>query len=298
MNGIDIGEVIGYTLSQTLGLGGYSKVKCAYDKELKINVAIKITDRRKVSSNFWNKFLPRELEIQASLNHPHITKMFKTIHIDEQKHVIVMELASQGDLQKLIKINGKLSEDLSKKLFLQLSVAVKYLHDQNIVHRDLKCENLLLDHDFNLKVADFGFSKRLRYVGGKMVLSNTFCGSAGYMSPEILQKISYNPKTSDVWSMGVVLFNMLVGTIAFDDSSITRMGKQKQHVINFPVDLQDNCKNVCDLITCMLNPDPDQRFDINQVIQHPWVQEQFKLDQGSLRESSSPSTSETGTEEV
>lgn len=171
-----------------------------------------------------------------------------------------MELVIQGNLFEFNKDRRELSEELSKKL----SLAIKFIHDQNIVHRDLKCENLLLDNDFNLKVTDFGFSKRLEYRAGQMVLSDTFCGSSVYAPPELLQRISYNPKGNDVWSTGVVLFIMLTGTMPYDDSNILKMlVKQKEQAIHFPKFLKDKYKNACDLISCILDPDPEPRIDIN-----------------------------------
>lgn len=168
-------EKHGYVLYGTLGEGTYGKVKSAYSKELKRKVAIKIIDWTKTSAEILRKFLPSELNILHLLDHPHVVKTFK-IFQDEKKLFIVMELGTQGNLFEFIKARGKLSKVLSKKLFCQLALAIKFIHDQNIVPRDLTCENLLLD-EFKLKEADIRFSKRLEY----KVLSDTFCGS-----PELL----------------------------------------------------------------------------------------------------------------
>lgn len=283
-------EKHGYMLDGTLGEGSYGKVKSAYSTEMKRKVAIKIIDQTKASTEILQKFLPRELQILPLLNHIHIVKTFKIFHLDGKKLIIVMELGSQGNLFEFIRTRGKLSEEFSKKLFHQLSLAIKFIHDQNIAHRDLKCENLLLDNDFNLKVADFGFSKRLEYMAGQIVLSDTFCGSSAYAAPELLQRIPYNPKMTDVWSMGVLLFIMLTGTMPYNDSNIMKMvAKQKERVINFPKLVQDKCKDACDLIYCILDPNPVRRIDLDRILQHPWMQE--KTTTGTLREWSSPSTS-------
>lgn len=283
-------EKHGYILDGNLGEGSYGKVKSAYSKELKRKVAIKIINRTKVSAEFLQKFLPRELEILPLLDHSHIVKTFKIFHLHEKMLFIVMELVTQGNLLEFIKDRDTLSEELSKKLFGQLSLAIKFIHDRNIVHRDLKCENLLLDNDFNLKVTDFGFSKRLEYTAGQMVLSDTFCGSLAYASPELLQRISHNPKANDVWSMGVVLFVMLTGTMPYNDSNIIKMlVKQKEHAISFPTFLKKKCKNACDLISCILDPNPDRRIDINDILQHPWMKDEGTP--GTWRDWSSSSTS-------
>ncbi|XP_026996966.1 testis-specific serine/threonine-protein kinase 6 [Tachysurus fulvidraco] len=286
----------GYIPDRTLGEGSYGKVKSAYSKELKKKVAIKIIDLKKAPSEVLQKFLPRELEIISSLIHPHIVRTFKNFYIDSKKLLIVMELVEQGDLLDLIKTRGKLTEELSKKLFRQLSLAVKFIHDQNIVHRDLKCENLLLDKKFNLKVTDFGFSKRLDYVDGEMMLSDSFCGSTAYASPELLQNLPYNPKVNDVWSMGVVLFIMLTGAMPFDDSNPMKMLEtQKKHAIKFPKHAQ-KYKSAYDLIIRMLDPDPLKRIDVNCILQHPWLQEEPKLVKCIQRQLRGPSTSKDCTD--
>lgn len=122
---------------------------------------------------------------------------------------VVMELCPFGDVSNLLAARGTLSEQLSCKLFQQMCMAVQYLHSMNVAHRDLKCENLLLDVHYNLKVCDFGLSKTLTYVDDKLVLSETYCGTTNYAAPEILKHQPYDPKVSDVWSMGIVLFMML-----------------------------------------------------------------------------------------
>lgn len=285
----------GYTLERTLGSGSSAKVISAYSRELKRKVALKIIDRTKAPADFLQRFLPRELDILSSLNHPHIVKTLKNFEIGA-KLFIVMELGERGDLLRFINTEGKLSEDLSKKMFRQIALAVKFIHDQDIVHRDLKCENLLLDKDINVKLADFGFSKRLEYVDGHMVLSDTFCGSMAYASPELLQNMPYNPKPNDVWSMGVVLFIMLTGTMPFNDSSLrARLKIQKKHGIKFPKSIKDKYKDAHDLISCMLDPDPARRIDIDRILEHPWLREDSAPAKGTQKRWRVLSTSKAGT---
>ncbi|KAJ4946743.1 hypothetical protein JOQ06_008789 [Pogonophryne albipinna] len=110
-----------------------------------------------------------------------------------------MELCRNGDVLKHINAKGPLPEQAARRLFTQLCEAVQYLHNSDVVHRDLKCENLLLDKHHNLKVCDFGFSKRLTHAHGHVVLSETFCGTSTYLAPEISRNVPYDPKVSDVW---------------------------------------------------------------------------------------------------
>lgn len=272
----------GYTLGIHLGEGSYAKVKSAYSERRKINVAVKIINRKKAPKDFLDKFLPREIEMLACLSHPNIIKTFEIFETSEEKVYMIMELGVQGNLLEFIKFRGAIPEDLSRKMFRQLAVAIKFIHDKNIVHRDLKCENLLLDKDFNLKVADLGFSRKLNYDSvGNMILSKTFCGSTAYAAPEVLQGLPYNPKMYDVWSMGVVLFIMVCGSMPFDDSNVKKMLKvQREHRVDFhrSRNISSECKA---LIYRMLHPDPLKRIDIDAVIEHVWLQAQWKADAGS-----------------
>ncbi|XP_032114227.1 testis-specific serine/threonine-protein kinase 1 [Sapajus apella] len=263
----------GYLLGINLGEGSYAKVKSAYSERLKFNVAIKIIDRKKAPADFLEKFLPREIEILAMLNHCSIIKTYEIFETSHGKVYIVMELAVQGDLLELIKTRGALHEDEARKKFRQLSLAIKYCHDLDVVHRDLKCDNLLLDKDFNIKLSDFSFSKRcLRDDNGRMTLSKTFCGSPAYAAPEVLQGIPYQPKVYDIWSLGVILYIMVCGSMPYDDSNIKKMLRiQKEHRVNFPRSkhLTGECK---DLIYRMLQPDVNRRLHIDEILSHCWMQ--------------------------
>uniref|UniRef100_A0A5F9D365 non-specific serine/threonine protein kinase n=1 Tax=Oryctolagus cuniculus TaxID=9986 RepID=A0A5F9D365_RABIT len=261
----------GYIMGINLGEGSYAKVKSAYSERLKFNVAVKIIDRKKAPTDFLEKFLPREIEILAMLNHRSIVKTYEIFETSDGKVYIVMELGVQGDLLEFIKTRGALHEDDARKKFHQLSSAIKYCHDLDVVHRDLKCENLLLDKDFNIKLSDFGFSKRcLRDDSGRIILSKTFCGSAAYAAPEVLQGIPYQPKVYDIWSLGVILYIMVCGSMPYDDSNIKKMLRiQKEHRVNFPRSkhLTGECK---DLIYRMLQPDVNRRLHIDEILSHCW----------------------------
>ncbi|XP_001518965.1 testis-specific serine/threonine-protein kinase 2 [Ornithorhynchus anatinus] len=263
----------GYVVGINLGKGSYAKVKSAYSERLKFNVAVKIIDRKKTPSDFVERFLPREMDILATVSHRCIIKTYEIFETSDGRIYIVMELGVQGDLLEFIKCRGALHEDVARKMFQQLSSAIKYCHDLDVVHRDLKCENLLLDKDFNVKLSDFGFSKRChRDDSGKLLLSKTFCGSAAYAAPEVLQGIPYQPKVYDIWSLGVILYIMVCGSMPYDDSDIKRMLRfQKEHRVDFPRSkhLTSECK---DLIYRMLQPDVHRRLRIDDILGHCWLQ--------------------------
>nr|XP_013806034.1 PREDICTED: testis-specific serine/threonine-protein kinase 2 [Apteryx mantelli mantelli] len=266
-------EKRGYNLGVTLGEGSYGKVKAAYSDRLESNVAIKIIDKRRTPRDFLEKFLPREIAALKRMNHPSIVKTYEIFETKAGKVYIMMELGEKGDLLDYLKSTGAMKEDIARGKFQQLASAIKYCHDMDLAHRDLKCENILLDKDLNIKLSDFGFSKPLtRDENGKITLSKTFCGSTIYAAPEVLQGIPCNPKICDIWSLGVILYIMVCALMPFDDSNIRKMvWIQKQHRIHFPKSrhLTAACK---DLIYRMLQPDVSQRLNIDEVLSHPWLQ--------------------------
>lgn len=146
-----------------------------------------------------------------------------------------MEYAENGSLLDRIRRNSHLDEDQSRNFFLQICDGVGYCHEHGIVHRDIKCENLLLDKNMNIKLIDFGFSRKIQ----SNSLSDTFCGSYSYASPEILTGEPYQPKLSDIWAIGVVLFSMVFGKLPYDDSSYAKLLKvgfvvfAEKFVVNF-----------------------------------------------------------------
>lgn len=133
-----------------------------------------------------------------------------------------MQYAEQGSLLKLIRKEKYLPEERARSYFSQLLNAVEYIHSMGVVHRDIKCENIVFDGSFTLKLIDFGFARGNMQpvsVGTKMkpVLSKTFCGSHAYASPEILKSIPYQPQLSDIWAVGVVLYTMVIGQLPFSN---------------------------------------------------------------------------------
>ena len=141
---------------------------------------------------------------------------------------IIMDHASKGDLLRYIQKHSALSEEPAKKMFGELSSAVAYCHDHGFCHRDLKCENILLAQDLSIRLTDFGFARPIEYDNnGDVILSNTFCGSAAYAAPEIIQGKAYDPRKHDSWSLGVILYIMVCGSMPYDDSNVRKMLKEQ-----------------------------------------------------------------------
>lgn len=256
----------GYITGSTLGEGSYAKVKSAYSENLNKKVALKIINRRKAPKDFQQKFLPRELEVMKALNHPNVVQLYEVMHIGG-KVFIAMEMAGHGDLLEYIKLRGAMQEDRARILFKQLVCGVEYLHSVNVVHRDLKCENILLDTNNNVKVSDFGFA---RYLGDDE-LSRTFCGSAAYAAPEILQGIPYSGPAYDVWSMGVILYIMVCGSMPYDDSNIKKMIKvQTEEKVGFSRSKKLSA-DAKDLIWAMLEAEVKSRVTIPKIQVSAWL---------------------------
>ncbi|VDM28763.1 unnamed protein product [Toxocara canis] len=180
---------------------------------------------------------------------------------------IVEEHAAGGDLLKKIKKQSRINEIEARFYFRQLIEALMYLKKIEVVHRDLKCENLFLDACDNIKLGDFGFSRMMRN-GDE---SHTFCGSRAYVAPEVLRSRAYSGYTVDLWSAGVVLFVMITGLMPYDDRFPRKMvEKQMQHRVTFPsrITLSDDVKQ---LIFAMLHPVPSERIPYDEIVQSAWL---------------------------
>ncbi|NXA07662.1 TSSK6 kinase, partial [Sapayoa aenigma] len=260
---------LGYRLGHTLGEGSFSKVKAATSSKHKGPVAVKVVDRQRASRAVVYKFLPRELSIVRKIQHPNIVHVFELIEVSNRKLYIVME-AMDTTLLQLVEHVGKLPcVPKARDIFVQVVRAVRYLHDRNLVHRDLKCENVLLTADGRrAKISDFGFSKE---VNGYPDLSTTFCGTAAFASPEVLMGIPYDAKKYDIWSLGVMLYMMVVGCIPFDDTNIQSMPQLQKKGVLYPEGLPPLPQPCKALIAQLLQFSPTSRPGAGQVAKNRWL---------------------------
>ncbi|KAI8491672.1 spermatid differentiation [Branchiostoma belcheri] len=267
----DVLQKYGYRLGVTLGDGSYGCVKRAFSVRLEKDVAVKIINKRVAGKDFLQRFLPRELAIVQRLNHPNIVKVYQIIDTPDKVYT-VMEEAPHGDLLEYVQTRGAMSERRARETFRELAEAVSYCHAQDICHRDLKCENILLDAHGHVKLTDFGFARDTPSDDrGRPTLSQTYCGSAAYASPEVLRGKPYQPSSYDIWSLGVVLYIMVCGTMPFDDSNVRKMlRKQMDRKLNYSSTrvISQECKF---LIAQMLTPDASQRVTIDQVLNSRWL---------------------------
>lgn len=262
-----------------IGYGMTSHVYKGYfmssDNE-QIFIAIKQIAMDKISSKIAN-YVNNEINILSKLNHPQIVKMYdhfiKTDENDDTFTYIIFEWLSKSELELLIKKDYlKWKDDDILYLFLELAQGIKYLHDNNIIHRDIKPTNIVLVQNdqseyknIGLKLIDFGFSVK----NSTDDLQNTVCGSPMYMAPEIPLGKSYNKKV-DIWSLGVTLHQMKYGVAPFIKCKtmhdLLRMWKKNKYTLG--VDDVDENNIVHILITKMLDQNVEQRFDIDDVIKY------------------------------
>ncbi|XP_015185253.1 PREDICTED: serine/threonine-protein kinase SIK3-like isoform X1 [Polistes dominula] len=252
-----------YELEKTIGKGNFAVVKMATHVVTKSKVAIKIIDKTKLNEENLAKIF-REVHIMKRLRHPHIIRLYQVMETEKMIY-LVTEYAPGGEIFDHLVRNGRMPEPEARRIFRQIVLAVHYLHQQRVVHRDLKAENLLLDADNNIKLADFGFSNE--YTPG--VPLNTWCGSPPYAAPEIFEGKHYDGPRADVWSLGVVLYVLVCGALPFDGPtmqllrSVVISGK-----FRIPFFMSAECEK---LIRHMLVVEPERRLSISQILIHSWM---------------------------
>ncbi|KAM9859645.1 NUAK family SNF1-like kinase 2 [Aulostomus maculatus] len=251
-----------YEFLETLGKGTYGKVKKAKERSGRL-VAIKSIRKEKIKDEQDLVHIRREIEIMSSLCHPHIITIYEVFE-NKDKIVIVMEYASRGDLYDYICDRRSISERESRHFFRQIVSAVHYCHQNGIVHRDLKLENILLDGNGNVKIADFGLSNL--YHGDEYL--QTFCGSPLYASPEIVNGRPYHGPEVDTWSLGVLLYTMVHGTMPFDGHNHKALVQQ---ISTGNYRKPNNPSDACGLIRWMLMVNPERRATIEEIAGHWWL---------------------------
>ncbi|XP_058613174.1 serine/threonine-protein kinase MARK2 isoform X8 [Onychostoma macrolepis] len=252
-----------YRLLKTIGKGNFAKVKLAKHVLTGKEVAVKIIDKTQLNSSSLQKLF-REVRIMKLLNHPNIVKLFEVIETDKTLY-LVMEYASGGEVFDYLVAHGRMKEKEARAKFRQIVSAVQYCHQKCIVHRDLKAENLLLDADMNIKIADFGFSNEFT-LGNKL---DTFCGSPPYAAPELFQGKKYDGPEVDVWSLGVILYTLVSGSLPFDGQNLKELRERVlRGKYRIPFYMSTDCEN---LLKKFLILNPTKRGSLEQIMKDRWM---------------------------
>ncbi|KAG1758736.1 hypothetical protein EDD22DRAFT_909065 [Suillus occidentalis] len=277
-----------YTLTKTLGAGSMGKVKLAIHNVTEEKLAVKILPRvypqasqpngsnatpeavAKQASKDASKEIRtlREAALSMLLHHPYICGMREMI-VHQHHYYMVFEYVNGGQMLDYIISHGRLRERVARKFARQIGSALDYCHRNNVVHRDLKIENILISETGNIKIIDFGLSN---LYDPSSTLS-TFCGSLYFAAPELLNAKVYIGPEVDVWSFGVVLYVLVCGKVPFDDQSMPALhAKIKRGLVEYPVWLSAECKH---LLSRMLVTNPAVRASLTEVLEHPWMTRGF-----------------------
>ncbi|RNA05452.1 serine threonine- kinase MARK2 isoform X4, partial [Brachionus plicatilis] len=252
-----------YRLIKTIGKGNFAKVKLAKHELIGKQVAIKIIDKTQLNQSSLQKLF-REVKIMKCLDHPNIVKLYEVIQTEKTLY-LVMEYASGGEVFDYLVAHGRMKEKEARAKFRQIVSAVQYLHQKHIVHRDLKAENLLLDADMNIKIADFGFSNEFT-PGNKL---DTFCGSPPYAAPELFQGKKYDGPEVDVWSLGVILYTLVSGSLPFDGQNLKELRERVlRGKYRIPFYMSTDCEN---LLKKFLVLNPTKRASLHAIMKDKWM---------------------------
>ena len=258
---------------QIIGSGSYGQVYLALHILNKKYYAIKHMDKKKLFSLLHSlNSIQKEIDIQSKIDHPNIVKLLyvKETHIS---YDLVMEYASMGSLFHYIRKYKGLNENKTFSLFIQVVNAVNFMHSNDLIHRDIKPENILIFENNIIRLCDFGWCVKLE--GHQR---GTFCGTTEYMSPELVNHQGYG-KEIDVWSLGILLYEMIHGYSPFRPNKPKFNEKDvmeniKNHNLIFGKTVSDECQQ---LIYHLLDPDINKRYNVEDIYNSSFVKKYEKL---------------------
>lgn len=280
-----------FVLSKVLGRGGSSKVFLAHDASNQ-KVAIKAIRKDKgIHLDAAAAMLQKEHDLLQYLSgHPNIIKSLQvnlngTVRSGNESESVmynVLEHAKHGALSNFVRYTGGIEESLTKLFALQLCNALKYVHDLNYAHLDIKLENILLDEFFNIKLADFGSSFWTSDTNGRI---NKKRGTLLYMAPEVANfevGQEYDAKASDIYSLGITLYVMMIGEFPTHKEvgkNLDSYESDSKQTVDTEMEEEDAPKSGLELLSkdfrnlfqTMTHPDPSKRPTINEVLSSSWL---------------------------
>ncbi|CAD8081527.1 unnamed protein product [Paramecium primaurelia] len=248
-----------------IGMGGFSKVYMVREKRTGLFYAMKLIEKSSIISQNKQIIIQNERDLMCNLNHPFIVKI--QYAFESRKYLVfVLEYCSGGELFFLLRKVKRMSEEQAFFYFAEICLGMKHLHDRNIIYRDIKPENILIDFDGHVRIADFGLSKQL-----DQDIAFSFCGSPEYMAPEMLLKQGHNLQL-DLYCLGALLYELITGLPPFysrnTEEIYQRILNQK---LSYPPQLQMSSL-LKDLLNGLLAKNPKNRIDkIETLLRHPWM---------------------------
>ncbi|XP_040565445.1 PAS domain-containing serine/threonine-protein kinase isoform X2 [Lepeophtheirus salmonis] len=260
-----------YHTLHEIGKGGFGCVKSAYRIEDGLMVITKFIKKSKIYEEYWiqdkvlGKTVSLEISLLTTLCHPNIVSI---IDVFENENYFQMVMAKHGpgmDLFEFIDRRPKMGEDLASYIFRQVVSAVDYLHERDIIHRDIKDENIIIDKDFTVKLVDFGSATFIK----PGWLFSTFYGTVEYCSPEVLSGYHYRGPELEVWTLGILLY-----IIMFGENPFFTIDETIQCQLFPPFAVSPPC---IQLVKSILIKDPKYRFTLSQIKNHPWACQEIDL---------------------
>ncbi|XP_077515746.1 serine/threonine-protein kinase PLK1-like [Amblyomma americanum] len=253
-----------YLLGKFLGKGGFAKCYELVDEATNTMFAGKVITKDRLVKNYHKEMLAQEVRIHRSLTHKHIVG-FKGYTEDEKNVYIIMELCTRRSLMEMLRRRKTLTETEARYILHQLLLACRYMVQKRVIHRDLKLANLLLNEDMELKVCDFGMATRIDHVGER---KKNLCGTPNFMAPEILSNTGHSFEV-DVWSIGCILYTLLVGSPPFATSSMEETCYRIQkNVFHMPSTLSSTASA---LIRRILQIEPERRPSIEDILEDDFL---------------------------
>ncbi|KAG8342784.1 Protein tyrosine kinase Protein kinase domain [Trypanosoma vivax] len=258
------GRVVGYfRCGKMLGRGGFAK--CYEVHQDGMEYALKVVDRTLLLKNKTLQKLHSEISIHKRMKHNHIVEFIRTFQ-DDWNVYILLEKCSNQTLMEISKRRPRFTVPETQYITLQALSAIQYMHEQCVIHRDLKLGNIMMDANMCVKIGDFGLAAELRYDGER---KRTICGTPNYIAPEIIEGAREGHSYEvDVWSLGVVLYTLLVGEPPFQTSDVRATYRRiRQCRYEFPpnVEVPSSAK---ELIHRILQSRPDQRPTLAEIRAH------------------------------